>query len=386
MPPPPDVAAAYRLARVLGAGDATARVAAVQAAGSLPALLRTLRSTTLDGPLAGLGPLDVQQRALLVLPVWGAGAEETAAAAGVPRRALAVHTREAIGATGRDVDDVEQIVLRALADPLEVPADLLPEADRATSRRRGRARRRRLLAALALALALGAVAGVHGWRDAVAPTRVEVAVGLLDWPTRGSLASDADFAAKAQRLWNAEQPVTAVHPLYLGRLALGRVAVLEGLVADRPTLAVLADYGAAGRQALMLAATGPIIEPSLPVVAVVYAEASALAGVAPPAAYVQVLASPRLTRLERRTSTGWEVVRLGPDGRSRSWFSVPAGATRGVLRATAGGATRLYVVPLSSPAPEEVTVARVGPPWPRLRSRVPAAVRTAPHTAKRPRR
>ena len=260
--------------------------------------------------------------------------------------------------------------LRAVfADPaydLAMPPDPVPRivARAAARRRRVWARALGALGVVTLVAGIGAVALRKD--EAPAPTTVPVAPGLLDWATRGDLARDTGFRAAALDVWRARTPVRSAHALYLGRVGLGRVAVLEGLVAGAPVVAVVGEHGRSTMPTLSLDASGALPNPGVAFLGVAYDGQVHLPGLtpAPPAAYLQVLAAPDVSRVERRTARGYVSLAVR-GGLSAPWLHLGEGNSRGVVRAFVRDDLSFEgLLPADSPVPVRVAVTRAEPPWP----------------------
>lgn len=344
------------------------------------------RRTAQDEPAGRVWPalaaLAPTQRALLVLCTYdGLDPREAAVPVGLSPRRAATETRAALlviaAATGLPVQRVPHAVLDTLREtaarvpPIGDPLDAMREHVVTASRR---VRRRALAGAgvgavVTMLVAASTLAGSQR-QPAVTPAPVSVADGLLAWPTRGSLAGEDLFRDSALEVWRRVQPFTRPHPLFLGVIGSGRVAVLEGLAGGgAPYVAVVAEHGPKDRTVLRLDSINRLGDPALPMLVIPYDGNTQIPGLTPaPLAFVQALVAPRVTRLERRAPEG--VVYDVPlrAGLSATWLSEPrADRSRGIVRAYRGGQLIFDgYVPLNDVAVQPVASTRVAPPWPLL--------------------
>lgn len=124
--------------------------------------------------------------------------------------------------------------LRKLAEGVEVPAGLHAGVQRKVRRLRRRRRARQVAGAAAVVLAVAGVASTgsllryhrHPTPDA---TSTRPTGTLLDWPARGTAASDGALINGATRTWRATHGLrTDVRTLYAGNTAVGTIVVLQG--------------------------------------------------------------------------------------------------------------------------------------------------------------
>ena len=287
-----------------------------------------------DPAVAAVAGLPARQRALIVLCTYlGVDPALAGQRVGLPARRARAEVRSALLTVAATMDVPPESVparvrdaLRQVAERVRVPLDLVEAASlRAAQGAKRRWRRRRAIASAAVLLVIvGAVVSVVARRPP--PTSVPVAAGLLNWPTRGDLAGDGGFREAALRRWREAGPVHRPHPLFLGRIGAGRVAVLEGLdAAGRARVALLADHGVATAVRLDLDLVSPLTNPRVPVVFVPYDGNLNMPGfgVAPPAALMQALVAPVVTRLQRFALEGdFRDVPIR-HGLSATWLALP---------------------------------------------------------------
>ncbi|MFL6076554.1 MAG: hypothetical protein ACJ73S_24435 [Mycobacteriales bacterium] len=124
--------------------------------------------------------------------------------------------------------------LRKLAEGVEAPADLRAGVERKIRRLRRRHRARQLAGAAAVVLAVAGIASTgtllrYHHRPTPDATSTRPTGTLLDWPARGTAASDGALINGATRTWRAARgPRTDVRTLYAGDTAVGTIVVLQG--------------------------------------------------------------------------------------------------------------------------------------------------------------